>query len=166
MKGMRAPELSNGELGHIIRELFRVCIANLMASFPPDLEDTVRRNLVKDFNAARTHTHICFYVSLKIFHAEELSCCVLQCAHGTLATAVPALQRCIQADHSHKRIRDLQAPPLLEQARACIGGTADILDDDMGELCTYLAELRFVLGTEHPRSGKAQPFCAFSVLRY
>ena len=151
MKGMRAPELSNGDLGRVIQELFRVSLADFLVGLPPDLEDTVRRNLVKDFNAARTH--ICFYVSFKIFHFEELPCSVFQCAHGSFAVAVPALQMCVQADHSHTRIRALQTQPLLDHARAYIQGTADILAEDMVELCTFLAELRFTPTTERPGEG-------------
>ena len=145
-RGLRAPELCNGEFLQVASNICESCAVDLLQGLPADISREDRTALLQEFDAGRAH--LCFYLALKLTALEEWpwKLCVL--AHPYVDLAHVVLREALASTHSDTRLSALQGPlrPL------CVRWLAgeSLLGDGMQPLLKLIASLRFIPINERP----------------
>jgi hypothetical protein len=146
MRTLLAPEVSAGLLQAKLSVILGTSSAQCVASMPRDIGATTRRNLLQEFELARTH--ICFYCSVKLAHFGDMPWCVFQIAHKNPDISSRALERCLVSNSPHPRLQRLRTT-LHTQALQWLDG-ASLMEPRMRDLAEFVAELRFAPVSDRP----------------
>ena len=146
MRGMRAPELCNGELLLVMGLVCEQTGLQLLNKLPRDISAEERAQLLDEFNAGRSH--LCFYLAMKLSALEEWPWKVCVLAHTDEDVARQVLGEALASDCGHARLQTLKGELRPLCARWAAGES--LHSPGMAALCTFVAELCFVPVNERP----------------
>lgn len=143
LRGRRLPELAEGALLKLLDETCERTAAELFTGFPAALADEDKSTCIRDFEAGRSH--LVFMLNLKLAYCSQPPFVLHGAAHHCRSVASDCLRRCLASSCQHKKIQDLQTPPLQQQAEMfCAGATLTSLP----ELEFFIASLKFGYAAE------------------
>ena len=135
-RGRRAPELANGDFEQMLALLTHTCLADLVASFDPQLLPHQRHELLQDFNIARAHLAFYFSIKLAAWRLSPLRVCAL--GHHDIAVARECARRLLE-DPDWNHVPQLQRVSRTSLQHFADGGSlTDIGVEDLRDFCISL----------------------------
>lgn len=142
MRGLRLPELANGDFMKMFSALFDVGVAESIERFLQGLAFGDRRVCLQEFDRGRSS--IVFELTIKTTGVMEPPCRLFGLAHFDESAQLLSLEICLNTIASNfPRIVELQSPPLFDQAAAALSGCMSMEECD--ELADFVAGLQFWL---------------------
>lgn len=146
---LRCGALSSGELMRLLNELADVTGAELVMKLPADLTDAQRATVLAEFDNGRSH--IILFLVTKLSHSSQAPWMLFQLGCFDKETIDTALSMLLACSSHHPLVKELQQPPLRQQAERWLhSDRSAIFDPSMVELCVFVAGLRFASISERP----------------
>ena len=146
MRGLRAPELSSGDLLFVAGIICDNSAVELLQGLPGDISAADRAALLAEFDAGRSH--LCFYLALKLTALEEWPWKICGLGHLDTESAHEVLRQALVTPHTDARLSALKGPLRPLCARWLEGES--LLADGMSPLLSLVASLRFIPINERP----------------
>jgi hypothetical protein len=120
MRWLRLDEVAAGDFFEMFRDLCEVTSAQLPWAMPVDISTSDRSVCLQEFERGRGYLTFQFTVKLAPYTGPPNL--LFATSHHMRAKSVRALKSCLESDCEHPRIRQLQSPPLCEEAKEYIDG--------------------------------------------
>ena len=150
-RGCRAHSLASGGVVKVLASFLHTALAHIMIEVGQELEAEQRAELMKEFELARSHLFM--YFTIKLTHWTEMPWRAYAIGHPDQDIARQALRDCLRSDHPHPRVQRLHENPLLQEGRLWLDG-CDLFDDQVSNLCLYVAEMYWAWTAERPVEGQ------------
>ncbi|CAE7249385.1 TNN [Symbiodinium sp. CCMP2456] len=146
MRGLRAAELSSGDLLFVAGIICDNSAVELLQRLPGDISAADRAALLAEFDAGRSH--LCFYLALKLTALEEWPWKICGLGHLDTESAHDVLRQALATPHTDARLSALKGPLRPLCVRWLEGES--LLADGMAPLLSLVASLRFIPINERP----------------
>ena len=138
MRGRRLPELASGDFFKALMDFAYALAANLYVDLSAELEDTERMACIREFESGRAH--LLMSLTMKLGHCLEPPFVVFGIAHPSRVVVTRILELCLASQCPHPQIRELQQPPLCDEAEQYIAGESE---ESLPALEALMGKLRF-----------------------
>ena len=148
LRGFRLQEVAGGEFFEMFDGLCRQSVVQLVGRFPLGLSATKRGIYVQEFERGRNLLLFEYVMKMHCFTIPPLRLFALP--HYKKEKQLAALKACLYSTSTHPRIKQLQSPPLVDQALCVLEG-AEVAEFE--ELDAFVAEHFLGRSTERPIEG-------------